>query len=229
MINTTVILQAAMWIIPLIIAIVFHEVAHGRVARYFGDQTAANAGRLSLNPLRHVDPIGTVALPLILAMTGAPMFGWAKGVPINPNQMRNPRWNMVAVALAGPMTNVALAIIAAVLFGVLGKMQATGTSGFMLGFVAGNLSNFIVINLFLAVFNMLPIPPFDGSKVLAGILPPRWGDAFRRLDRLGMVIAIVVLIVIPSLAPGFNPVSHLVGGPVMLVLQFLKQTLGLRI
>jgi Zn-dependent protease len=210
--------QAANWIIPLVIAIVFHEVAHGLVARYYGDMTAANAGRLTLNPIRHVDPVGTIILPLILAVAGAPVFGWAKGVPVNDQKMRNPRWNMVVVAAAGPLSNIILALIGAGLIVVLSIATKEGGGG-VANFVLLNLYNFIAINLFLALFNMLPIPPFDGSKVLAGILPPALGARFRRLDRLGMLIAIALLVVIPSVFPSANIIGPLISAPVIWVFE----------
>lgn len=210
--------QAASWIIPLVIAIVFHEVAHGLVARYYGDMTAANAGRLTLNPIRHVDPVGTIILPLILAVTGAPVFGWAKGVPVNDQKMRNPRWNMVVVAAAGPLSNIILALIGAGLIVVLSIATKEG-GGDVANFVLLNLYNFIAINLFLALFNMLPIPPFDGSKVLAGILPPALGARLRSLDRMGMLIAIALLVVIPSVFPSANIIGPLISAPVIWVFE----------
>ena len=210
--------QAASWIIPLVIAIVFHEVAHGLVARYYGDMTAANAGRLTLNPIRHVDPVGTIILPLILAVTGAPVFGWAKGVPVNDQKMRNPRWNMVVVAAAGPLSNIILALIGAGLIVVLSIATKEG-GGDVANFVLLNLYNFIAINLFLALFNMLPIPPFDGSKVLAGILPPALGARLRSLDRMGMLIAIALLVVIPSVFPSTNIIGPLISAPVIWVFE----------
>ena len=210
--------QAASWIIPLVIAIVFHEVAHGLVARYYGDMTAANAGRLTLNPIRHVDPVGTIILPLILAVTGAPVFGWAKGVPVNDQKMRNPRWNMVVVAAAGPLSNIILALIGAGLIVVLTIATKEG-GGDVANFVLLNLYNFIAINLFLALFNMLPIPPFDGSKVLAGILPPALGARLRSLDRMGMLIAIALLVVIPSVFPSTNIIGPLISAPVIWVFE----------
>ncbi len=224
--NTNVIYQGAAWIIPLVIAIVFHEVAHGRVARYFGDTTALERGRLSFNPLRHVDPIGTVVLPLILAVSGAPVFGWAKGVPVDPNRMDNPRWNMVAVALAGPVMNIALMIAAAGLLSILQLTVGVNSGGAVITFLVANLMNFIAINLFLACFNLLPIPPFDGSKVLAGILPPALGDRFRQLDRMGMLFAVAVLVIIPSIFPSFNLVGRVIGTPVIWMLTHIGAAIG---
>ena len=167
------ILQAAALIVPLIIAIVFHEVAHGWAARALGDPTAAEMKRLSLNPLRHVDPIGTIVLPGFLALVKAPVIGWAKPVPVNKWRLRNPRFGMMAVAAAGPGTNFVLAAIGAVLLGLLlepdGALMQVGLTGFL----ATNLVNFLLINIFLALFNLLPIPPFDGSHIVERfVLPP---------------------------------------------------------
>jgi Zn-dependent protease len=162
--------------------------------------------------------VGTIILPLILAVAGAPVFGWAKGVPVNDQKMRNPRWNMVAVAAAGPLSNIILALIGAGLIVVLSIATKEGGGG-VANFVLLNLYNFIAINLFLALFNMLPIPPFDGSKVLAGILPPALGARFRRLDRLGMLIAIALLVVIPSVFPSANIIGPLISAPVIWVFE----------
>lgn len=224
--NASMIYQGAAWIIPLVIAIVFHEVAHGRVARYYGDTTALERGRLSFNPIRHVDPIGTVILPLILAVSGAPVFGWAKGVPVDASRMDNPRWNMVAVALAGPAMNIALMIAAAGLISILKLTVGIDGDGAVITFIMTNLMNFMAINLFLACFNLLPIPPFDGSKVLAGILPPTLGDKFRQLDRMGMLFAVAVLVIIPSIFPSFNLVGRVIGAPVIWMLTHIGAAIG---
>ena len=211
------------WLIPLTIAIVFHEVAHGRVAKYFGDMTAASMGRLSLNPLRHVDPFGTVILPLILAVSGAPVFGWAKPVPVVPERMRNPRWNMVAVAAAGPATNIILAFLAMlVMFAALPALSAAKGWG-IADFLGANLLNFVAINLFLAVFNMLPIPPFDGSRVLAGVLPPPLGAKFARLDRYALPVLLLILVVLPLVAPSANILPKIVLPPVEWLYQMMFQ------
>ena len=160
-----IVYRSAIWIIPLVIAIVFHEVAHGWMAKWLGDPTAEEQKRLSFNPLRHVDPVGTLILPLGLAIAGAPVFGWAKPVPVVAQRLRNPRWGMVAVALAGPGMNLILATIAAILIGsavaLLHGAQPTGVAGF----VFANLVNFLLVNVFLAIFNLLPIPILDGGVI----------------------------------------------------------------
>lgn len=207
------IFKIATWLIPLTFAIVFHEVAHGAVARMFGDMTASNAGRLSLNPIRHVDPFGTVILPMFLAITGAPMFGWAKPVPVRQSQLRNPRWHMVLVAAAGPASNIVLALLAGLALGIASQAlpENAGLAG---NFLIANLINFIAINLFLAVFNMLPLPPFDGSKVLAGFLPPTLALKWQSLDRFALIIMLVLLIGLPRISPQADVLARFVVPPV---------------
>ncbi len=218
--------QALSWIIPLIFAIVPHEVAHGWVARYYGDQTAARMGRLTLNPIKHVDVIGTLILPMVLALAHAPVFGWAKGVPVDASRMRNPRWNMVAVALAGPMMNIFLAGASVLALAFFLPRLAMPSAGAGVQFIAANLVNYIAINLFLAVFNLLPIPPFDGSKVLAGVLPPALGARFSRLDRWGMIFALLILVGLPQIFPKLDLVGKVVGTPVIWILGHINQFLG---
>lgn len=204
------IIQAAALIVPLVIAIVFHEVAHGMVARALGDPTAQEQRRLSLNPLRHVDPIGTVLLPGVLALAGAPVFGWAKPVPVNQRRLNNPRFGMMAVAAAGPLTNLVLGAGGALLLGLLAR---TGSDGEVVKFVALNLRNFIVINIFLALFNLLPIPPFDGSHIVEGVLPRRAANAYARLRPFGFPLLLVLLLIVPYLWPNLNLVQRIVGPP----------------
>jgi Zn-dependent protease len=202
--------QAATLIIPLVIAIVFHEVAHGYVAKLLGDPTAAELNRLSLNPLRHVDPIGTIILPGLLKLAGGPVFGWAKPVPVNKWRLRNPRFGMMAVAAAGPGSNLVMAAIAAVLLGLLSR---TGSLLETAPFLTANLVNFLTINIFLALFNLLPIPPFDGSHILEGLLPPALGKGYARLHRFGFPLVFLLLIVIPWMIPSFNPLAWILLPP----------------
>ena len=215
--NESPLFTVATLIVPLVFAIVFHEVAHGRTARMLGDNTAAELGRLSLNPLRHIDPFGTVLLPLLLALAGAPVFGWAKPVPVNPRRLRNPRWGMVLVALAGPATNIALVLLAVAGLIFVAPLVSAQASGAM-QFVAASLVGFVTINLFLALFNMIPVPPFDGSKVLAGFLPDGLRQRFQRLDRYALLIMIAMLLVLPRLGPQFDVIGKLVVPPVQWVL-----------
>lgn len=207
--------QAAALIVPLVIAIVFHEVAHGWTARALGDPTAAQMKRLSLNPLRHVDPFGTVILPGLLKLTGLPVFGWAKPVPVVKERLRNPRRDMMIVAAAGPGSNLVLAAVGAVLLGLLlGSYQALQEPSLVARFAALNLVNFITINVFLALFNLLPIPPFDGGHIVEGLLPPRLARKWAGMHHKALLIMILLLVVLPWLSPRLNVVSWLVVPPV---------------
>ncbi len=197
--------EAATIILPLIFAIVFHEVAHGMVARMLGDHTAAERGRLSLNPLRHVDPFGTIVLPGMLVLAHMPVFGWAKPVPVDYARLRNPKRDMALVGAAGPASNFVLAALSAVAIGLMIRaIGPGGVPGPIAMFVLRNLGNFILFNCSLGLFNLLPIPPFDGSRVLRGILP--WSGA-RLLDRIepyGIMVLLVILVVVPQIFPSLQ-------------------------
>ena len=183
----------SVWVVPLVIAITFHEAAHGFVAHHLGDNTAWDLGRVSFNPLKHIDPFGTVILPAMLLLSHSPfLFGYAKPVPVNFRALRNPRIGMVWVALAGPATNIALALVAALAFHVVGYLPADAAQ-----WLADNLKNAIVINVILAIFNMLPIPPLDGGRVAVGLLPKVLAAPLARLEPFGMLILIGILIVLP--------------------------------
>lgn len=207
--------QAATLIIPLMLAIVLHEIAHGWTARALGDPTAAEQNRLSLNPLRHVDPVGTIILPGILKLVGAPVFGWAKPVPVDKWRLRNPRFGMMAVAIAGPGMNLVLALLAAICMGLLARPFVEGgqpSEGWV--FVALNLQNFLLINIFLALFNLLPIPPFDGSHIVEGLLPERAAATYDRLRVFGFPLLFILLIGVPTLFPELSIVEKVVLPPV---------------
>jgi Zn-dependent protease len=208
----TIVFQVATWLIPLMVAIILHEISHGWVANAFGDPTARNLGRLSLNPVRHVDPIGTVVLPLVLAVSGAPVFGWAKPVPVVAKRLRNPRLHMMIVALAGPGMNLLLALLAGIVLALVRPEALPSAPGPL--FLLANLVNFIAINLFLAVFNLLPLPPFDGGHVVEGLLPRRFARHYRKLAGIGFPLLIFLLLILPMLVPEANIVERVVRPPV---------------
>jgi Zn-dependent protease len=192
--------DVSVWILPLVIAITFHEAAHGFVAHRLGDNTAYELGRVSFNPLKHIDPFGTLILPAVLLLTHSPfLFGYAKPVPVNFRTLRNPRIGMVWVALAGPATNIALALVAALAFHGLPFAPASAAQ-----WLADNLKNAVVINVVLAVFNMLPIPPLDGGRVAVGLLPRVLAAPLARLEPFGMLILIGFLIILPLAGSQFG-------------------------
>ena len=215
----------ALVLIPcLIIAIVFHEVAHGWAALSLGDPTAKEQNRLSLNPIRHVDPIGTLLVPGGLAIAGAPVFGWAKPVPVRQDRLDNPRYGMMAVAAAGPGTNFVLALVGAIALGLAIPVDAQilpSETGFSL--IADSAGQtlllqsgffyFILINVFLGVFNLLPIPPFDGSHIVEGALPDGAARAYQKLRPYGMVL-FFGLVALTWFAPGLGLLENTIGPPV---------------
>ncbi|HYJ29825.1 MAG TPA: site-2 protease family protein [Allosphingosinicella sp.] len=218
--------RIASLLIPLVFAIVLHEISHGWVANAFGDPTAKEQKRLSPNPIRHVDPVGTVILPLVLAVTGAPVFGWAKPVPVVAERMRKPRVHMMLVALAGPGMNLLLALLAALTLAFVLALVAAPV-GFWTMFALANLDNFIWLNVFLAVFNMLPVPPFDGGHVVEGVLPRRMVGGWRRLGRYAFPILILLLLVLPMISPRLSVVAWLVVPPVEALLHLIHAIAGL--
>jgi Zn-dependent protease len=190
----------SVWVLPVLIAITFHEAAHGFVAHRLGDNTAWQLGRVSFNPLRHIDPFGTVLLPAMLLFSHSPfLFGYAKPVPVNFRKLDNPRLDMVWVALAGPATNILLALAAALAFHALPFAPANAAK-----WIADNLKNSLLTNAVLAVFNMMPIPPLDGGRVAVGLLPRPLALPLARLEPFGMLILIGILILLPLAGSQFG-------------------------
>ena len=196
----------------LVIAIVFHEVAHGYVAKLLGDPTAAERNRLSLNPIRHVDPIGTLVVPGLLVLSGGPVFGWAKPVPVNQNRLDNPRYGMMAVAAAGPLTNLLRALVGEGVLGILKPSVGRGIGGEP-GVFVQVMETFIGNNVVLAVFNMLPIPPFDGSHIVEGLLPPGMARTYAKARPYGMLL-FFALVALVWFAPGLRVIENTIGIPV---------------
>lgn len=172
----------------LILSVVFHEVAHGYVALRQGDQTAMMLGRLSLNPIPHLDPVGSLLVPGILALTGAPILGWARPVPVNPRNYRNYKRGDILVSLAGVAVNLALAIVFALLLALLTWVSPAGPLGGTLQILQTMMFFGVQINVVLILFNLLPIPPLDGSHVLYHLLPPALGARYREVGRYGFLV-----------------------------------------
>ncbi|MBT5185470.1 MAG: site-2 protease family protein [Kordiimonadaceae bacterium] len=213
----------SVWTLPLLLAITLHEAAHAWTAWKLGDNTAKSMGRVSFNPLVHVDPFGTVILPLLLLITQTGfMFGYAKPVPVNFSRLNNPRRDMVWVAIAGPATNMLLLLTAALLINVLSFVPE-----FAVEWVGQNLVNMILINAILAVFNMLPIPPLDGGRVAVGILPDILARPLARLEQYGMLIIIMMLFVIPMagryIGLDLSVFQYIILPPVEVILEFANK------
>ncbi len=181
----------AVWIVPVLFAITLHEAAHGWVAYKLGDPTAKSLGRISVNPLKHVDPMGTVVVPMFMAIVSPFVMGWAKPVPVEPRYFKAPLLDMALVAVAGPVSNFFMACFWA-LFIVVTKSLVTMSPMLIFLIEVGKAG--ILINVLLMVLNLLPIPPLDGGRVMAGILPKQWALPFMQLERFGMVIVIVLLV-----------------------------------
>jgi len=219
---------ASVWVLPVLIAVTLHEAAHGWVAWRLGDDTAYRLGRVSFNPLKHIDLFGTILLPalMLLGSGGRMMFGYAKPVPVNFGGLGNPRRDMVLVAAAGPASNLILALLSAVL--IHGAMLTEGELREWLGY---NLVNSVRINLLLCVFNMLPLPPLDGGRVAVGILPAPLGYRLARLERAGMLILLGVIFLLPMLGNqigvDLNVFWWLIGVPTEFLIEMVFSLVGL--
>lgn len=192
MIELTLIQKIVIWALPLIFAITLHEVAHGYVASLFGDHTARLSGRLSLNPIRHIDPVGTVVLPLLMLMVSNFIFGWAKPVPVDPRNFSHPRRDMAIVALAGPFSNLLMALLWAAIArgGMVAEQMGNDWLGVPLSYMGGAG---IMINIVLAVLNLIPLPPLDGGKVLMSVLPPKLAYRVSLIEPYSFFILILLL------------------------------------
>jgi Zn-dependent protease len=203
-------LQDALIYFPcIVVAIILHEISHGVVALWFGDRTAKEAGRLTLNPIPHIDPFGSIILPAFGALSGIPVIAWAKPVPVNPNRMRNPRRNMLWVGLVGPFTNFALmfasALVARSLYADIANPFVSYQDlplSFQIAFT------FAVTNLFLGVFNLLPIPPLDGSSLLERVLPETWLPHWYRFRPYGMLLIFALVFFTPILSNLIEPLRE---------------------
>jgi Zn-dependent protease len=224
--SSDVVQLVTIWILPVLLAITLHEAAHGFAALRLGDDTAYRLGRVTLNPLKHIDPFGTIIMPAILLLSGAPfLFGYAKPVPVDFRRLRDPKRGMVLVAAAGPAMNLLLALASVILLRLW--VGATGTET---GWAPANLFNSLLLNLVLAVFNMIPLPPLDGGRVAVGLLPRALAIPLARLERWGMFI-ILGLLILPSLSQqlGFriDVLGWLVRGPVNFLAEAMVRLVSL--
>ena len=214
------------WAIPVIVAITFHEAAHGFVAHLLGDDTAWRLGRVSFNPGKHIDPFGTILLPGTLLLLRAPfLFGYAKPVPVNFQKLRSPRRDMMLVAAAGPAMNIVLAVLAALAFHLVDYLPVTAAR-----WLADNLRDALILNVVLAVFNLFPLPPLDGGRILVGILPKAIAAGVAQLEPYGLAILIGLLIILPMLGAQLGVdlsfLSHLIAIAANAVIAAIVQVTG---
>ncbi len=212
-----VLYNISVWALPVLFAITLHEAAHGYAAFKLGDPTAYVLGRISLNPLRHVDFFGTILVPLFLAFTHSPfLFGWAKPVPVDARKFKKPREQMALVAIAGPGVNIILAIISALMMRVLHVMDGAFANWLMI-----NFKNSLIINVILAVFNMLPILPLDGGRVINGLLPRELANRYEQTESYGFFLVIFLLLILPMIGGAMGLNLNFVGAYIQTVSAFI--------
>ena len=220
-----IVYTASTWIAPVLIAITLHEAAHGYVAWRLGDDTAKRLGRVTFNPLRHVDPYGTVIVPGLLLAVSNFVFGWAKPVPVDFSRLERPRRDMVWVAAAGPAVNIALAMASAALMHLVPLLPVSVEL-----WAFENLRNSMIVNLVLAVFNLLPLPPLDGGRIAVGLLPLGIARPLARMERFGLFVIIGVLFVLPYAGQEFgvdlNVFPWLIGEPVRFLMGVIAGLAG---
>ena len=189
--NLSLIQEVAIWVLPVLFAVTIHEVAHGWVANQLGDKTALLLGRLTLNPLKHIDLVGTIIIPLLCLILGGFIFGWAKPVPVNWRNLKHPRKDAALVAIAGPISNLLMALIWAVIakLGELGLHQGFSNALFLVYTGSAGIS----INLLLMILNLMPIPPLDGSRVVSSLLPPSLASAYEQIEPYGFIILVILI------------------------------------
>lgn len=209
----TNILAMAVVFVVVLISMIFHELAHGFMAYFLGDDTAKEEGRLTLNPLKHLDPVLSVALPLLLFMTGGPIFGGAKPVPVNSKNLKYGVWGMAMVAVAGPLMNFVIAFVAFLVGYYTGWLEAPGLIGVIFDYL-------VLINLGFGVFNLIPIPPLDGSRVLYAIAPDGVREAMSGMEKWGIMVVLLLVVVFPSF------ISMIMGGAMEGILRFFFWIVG---
>lgn len=221
----TWIFQVTAVALPAILAITFHEAAHGFIAWQLGDDTAKRLGRVTFNPLRHIDPFGTVLLPALMYFTTGFVFGWAKPVPVDFSRLNHPRRDMVWVALAGPGTNFLLAVASAVVWGITAP-----NAGMVELWLRAAMEVSVLINVILMVFNLIPLPPLDGGRVAVGILPDALAFPLARLERFGMLILLAVIFLLPMVGRqvgiDLNVMSWILGPAVDRVIELIQILTG---